>query len=148
MRICLITDFFVPHYHGGGERRFYEILKRLVKRHEITVVCMRVKGVADNELIDGILVHHIGPTIEKPPERGTLDFIRFLVASFFWILWHDYDIVDSQGIARIAVAFACRFRKAKSIATVYDLSSGKSDQWIGEAKKYSRFADKVERFSM
>ncbi len=38
MKICLLSDFFIPHYNGGGERRYFELAKRLIDRgHEVDV---------------------------------------------------------------------------------------------------------------
>ncbi|MGZ7117607.1 MAG: glycosyltransferase family 4 protein, partial [Methanobacterium sp.] len=62
MKICILSDFFVPHYNGGGERRYFEIAKRLVERgYHVDVICMKIEGVDNNELIEGINIHHIGP---------------------------------------------------------------------------------------
>ena len=73
-----MSDFFVPHYQGGGERRHYEILKRLVKKgHKVDLVCMKIKGVKKHEKIDGINVYHIGPKIANPP--------KITQTIFFWL---------------------------------------------------------------
>lgn len=143
LKLCFVSDFFVPHYQGGGERRYYEILKKLVKRgHKVDLVCMKIKGAEDYENIDGINVFHIGPTIETPPNRGLFDFLRFSFAAFSWIMSRDYDIIEAQGIGLLSVSLAGLVKKAKSVAVVHDLSSGKSDQWFGPSK-LSEFGEKM-----
>ena len=142
LKICIVSDFFVPHYQGGGERRYYEILKRLsAKGHLVDLLCMRIKGVEDEEVIEGIKVHHIGPKIEKPPQRGLMDFLRFSVASLVWVLRQKYDVVEGHGIGLVPVSLAGLFTKAKSVAMIHDLSSGVPDQWIG----FSRLSELGEK---
>jgi len=132
MRICIVTDFSLPHYMGGGERRYYEILKRLAARgHTIDLVCMKLRRVERYEYVDGINVYHIGPTIKNPPKRTLADFLRFLAASLFWLLRHDYDLIEANPwISMLVVSIAARLKRTRSSAVIHDLSSGKPDQWI------------------
>ncbi|MBS1266378.1 MAG: Trehalose synthase [Candidatus Woesearchaeota archaeon] len=136
MKLCVVTDFFVPHYQGGGERRYYEILKRLVKKnHHVDLVCMKIKGVKDYENIEGINVHHIGPVIKEPPKRTKLDFIKFIFAVCRYLLNKKYDIIEANAwVSMIPVSFMGLFKSSKTIAVIHDLSSGKSDQWIQQGK--------------
>ncbi|MGC9516357.1 MAG: glycosyltransferase family 4 protein [Methanomicrobiales archaeon] len=132
MRICIVSDFFTPHYHGGGERRYYEIAKRLVEKgHSVDVICMKIKGVNSTENIDGIKVRHVGPTIKKPPYRNLFDFIYFILSAFWWIIRHDYDIIDAQTyVPLIPAFFAAKIKGIKVIGTIHDVSSGEKDQWL------------------
>lgn len=144
MRILIVSDFFVPHYTGGGERRYFEIGKRLVKRGwEVDVICMKIKGVKEKEDIKGLKVHHIGPVITDPPKRSLLNFLHFILAAIFWILSHDYDIIDAQTYAPLLPAFiASRIKRTPMIATIHDVSSTFSDQWI-QSSKIAKLAEKI-----
>ncbi len=144
MRICIVTDFFIPHYRGGGEKRYHELLKRLVKKgHEIDLVCMGIKGVNDFEDIDGIKVHHVGPVISEPPKRTKLDFIKFVFAASGWLLSHRYDIVEANPwIGMVPVSIFGGIRGAKKLVVIHDISSGAKDQWLNS----SRTAEKAEKF--
>ena len=132
MRLCIVTDFFVPHYQGGGERRYYELLKRLAsKGHKIDLLCMKLSGVENYEYIDGINVHHLGPTIKNPPERSPGDFFSFVLAASGWLLRHKYDLVEANSwIPLIPVSIFGRRGGAKTTAVIHDLSSGSPDQWL------------------
>ncbi|MFH1399427.1 MAG: glycosyltransferase family 4 protein [Candidatus Woesearchaeota archaeon] len=142
MRICVVSDFFVPHYNGGGERRYYEILKRLVKNgFEIDLICMKIKGVPNSEEIEGIHVHHIGPVIASPPSRNLLQFVQFVFAAFYWMIRRDYDVVEGHGTGLLAVSLVGKLKRAKSVAVIHDLSSGKADQWLG----FSRLSELIEK---
>lgn len=135
MRVCYLTDFFIPHYQGGGERRYYEIAKRLIKKgHTVDIVCMRIAGAKNTEKIDGIPVHHIGPVIHKPPQRTLKDFTSFLLAQRKWLKKHEYDIIEGQGISLFILPWVKHFLKKPAIALVHDLSSGSKDQWFTRAK--------------
>lgn len=144
MRILIVSDFFVPHYTGGGERRYFEIGKRLVKRGwEVDVICMKIKGVKEKEDIKGLKVHHIGPVITDPPKRSLLNFLHFILAAISWILSHDYDIIDAQTYAPLLPAFiASRIKRTPMIATIHDVSSTFSDQWI-QSSKVAKLAEKI-----
>jgi glycosyltransferase involved in cell wall biosynthesis len=132
MRLCVVTDFFVPHYQGGGERRYYELLKRLAsKGHTIDLICMKIKCVEAFEYIDGINVYHIGPTIKSPPKRGFFDFMRFISSAMWWLSRHDYDIIEANTwIPLIPASIMGKLKRVKTVAVVHDLSSGDPDQWL------------------
>lgn len=144
MRICILSDFFIPHYNGGGERRYFEIAKRLIDRgHHVDVICMKIKGVEDYENIEGINVHHVGPKIKNPPYRTAFDFIHFIISGFLWILKHDYNIIDVQTYAPLIPGFfGAKIKRIPVIGTIHDVSSGKRDQWL----IFSNLASFFEKF--
>ncbi len=144
MKICIVSDFFVPHYQGGGERRYYEISKRLVKKgHHVDVICMKIDGVNDQEEIEGIKIHHIGPTIMNPPQRSSSDFMKFILSVFRWIITHDYDIIDAQTYAPLIPAFlGAKLKRTPILGTIHDVSTGEDDQWI-QSSKTAAIAEKI-----
>lgn len=144
MKICILSDFFIPHYNGGGERRYFEIAKRLIERgHHVDVICMKIKGADDHELIEGINIHHVGPKIKNPPYRTVFDFIHFIISCFLWILKHDYDIIDAQTyVPLIPGFFGAKLKGIPVIGTIHDVGSGKNDQWL----IFSNFASIFEKF--
>jgi len=144
MKLCIISDFFVPHYNGGGERRYFEIAKRLVDRgHHVDVICMKIQGVDDYELIEGINVYHVGPKIKNPPYKTVSDFIHFIISSFLWVLKNDYDIIDSQQyVPYISGFFGAKIKRIPVIGTIHDVSSGRDDQWL-TLTKFAPFFEKL-----
>jgi glycosyltransferase involved in cell wall biosynthesis len=144
MKICIVSDFFVPHYQGGGERRYYEFAKRLVKKgHHVDLICMKIDGISDQEEIKGINVHHIGPTIINPPQRSSSDFIKFIFAIFKWIIKNDYDIIDAQAYAPLIPAFlGAKLKRTPVIGTIHDVSTIGDDQWI-QSSKTATIAEKI-----
>ncbi|MDI6644414.1 MAG: glycosyltransferase family 4 protein [Methanobacteriaceae archaeon] len=132
MKICIVSDFFIPHYNGGGERRYYEIAKRMVVMgHSVDLICMKIQGVNSTETIDGINIYHLGPTIRKPPYRNLFNFIHFIIAAFWWMIKHDYDVIDAQTYAPLIPGFlAAKIKGIKVIGTIHDVSSAGTDQWL------------------
>lgn len=132
----MVLEFFVPHYNGGGEHRYYEIAKRLVERgHEIDLLTMKVPNISKEECIDGINVYHIGPTINNPPNRSMFDFFRYFCSVSKWLLSHKYDIVDAQAYSPLlSSSLVSRFTKTPLIATIHDTSSDNMDQWLQSSR--------------
>lgn len=143
MKFCMILEFFVPHYNGGGERRYYELTKRLVQQgHEVDILTMKVNGVPDHETMNGINIHRLGPVIENPPLRSKTDFIKYLKAVINWIKKHDYSIIDAQAYSPLLSGLiASKLTKTPLIATVYDTSKNSQDQWI----QFSKLASIAEK---
>ena len=144
MKICMVLEFFLPYYNGGGEHRYYEICKRVVERgHEIDVLTMKIAGDTELENMDGIQVHHIGPKIKQIPYRTKGDFIKYFFSVCKWILTHDYDIIDAQAYSPlISSKIASRIKKIPIIGTIHDTSSNNNDQWI----QSSNTASFMEKF--
>lgn len=144
MKICMVLEFFVPHYNGGGEHRYHEIAKRLVNLgHQVDLLTMNVEKVPEYENIDGINVYHIGPTIRNPPNRTMTDFIKYFCSVSRWLLTHDYDVIDAQAYSPLlSSSVISRFIKTPLIGTIHDTSSSNGDQWI----QSSFIANFMEKF--
>lgn len=118
MKICMLSELFYPYLLGGAERRYYEIAKRLAKRHEITVYALRLSGEKDTDYKDGIEIRRIG--IRHPLNKRAL----LPLASFFPALLKSlgkFDIIDAnQGIASFA-GYLKYFSNQPIIATFHDI---------------------------
>jgi glycosyltransferase involved in cell wall biosynthesis len=63
VKILMLSDYFHPHL-GGVEEAVRMVSRRLVDRgHEVHVIALNTDGVADREVLDGIVVHR-APTVE------------------------------------------------------------------------------------
>ena len=143
MKICMVLEFFVPHYNGGGEHRYHELAKRLVQQgHTVDLLTMKILNIPDYENVDGINVYHIGPNIKKAPYRSATDFIQYFFAVIRWLLKHDYDVIDAQAYSPLLSSrIAARFKKIPLIGTIHDTSSSSNDQWI-QSSKIANFMEK------
>lgn len=140
----MVLEFFIPHYYGGGERRFHQLSKALVKKgHQVDILTMKIKNVPNYENIDGINVYHIGPTITNAPYRSTLNFLNYFFSVIKWLLKHDYDIIDAQAYSPLLSSkIASWIKNTPLIGTIHDTSSNNDDQWI----QSSRTANFMEKF--
>ncbi|MBR9700786.1 glycosyltransferase family 4 protein [Candidatus Woesearchaeota archaeon] len=143
MKIALVTEFSIPHYAGGGERRYFEIAKRLAKKHEVTWITMKQKDSPKVEHIEGVRVLHIGSRIRNLPNRSILDFLRYMMAVFFHLISHRYDIVDAQPFSPLLPSWlACTLMFRPMVATIYDVESDTEGQWL-EKGKIAKMAEKI-----
>jgi len=55
----MASDLFHPYLLGGGERRMYEIARRLARRHEVHVLTRRFRGLPSYELHEGVHIHRV-----------------------------------------------------------------------------------------
>ena len=84
MRILLVSEFFPTgkdlRFSGGVEARTYFVAKYFVKKHQVSVICSRQPGTKKFEIINGINIHRVGPTINYYATGKTQDI--FAVSQF------------------------------------------------------------------
>lgn len=112
MKIAMVTTWFPPLVVGSGVR-FYEIGKRLSKRHEVhvyTTGCESVGGLPEAEGGGGLHVHRLrrvelGRSIEEDYHvlklRFSLDVLRA-------VRKEDFDVVDCNVVSKPLVLAAAR----------------------------------------
>ncbi|WP_069593128.1 glycosyltransferase family 4 protein, partial [Methanosphaera sp. WGK6] len=135
MKFCMVLEFFMPYFYGGGEIRYHELTKRLVKQgHKVDILTMNVEGAPHHEIQDGINIYHIGPTIKTPPYRSKGKILKYMYAVFKWLNSHDYDIIDAQAYSPLFPAALYSKKSHKPlIGTIYDVSNGNQDQYSQQA---------------
>ncbi|MBA7595828.1 Glycogen synthase [subsurface metagenome] len=129
MRILMFSDYFYPLPLGGGERRMYEIAKRLAKKHEVHVIMRRLAGLASHEKHEGIYIHRVfvpskGIALESP-----INGLFFIIASFPKSLrLGNFDVYAPQQFFPLLPAWAAsKVKRTPILATIHDVySSG----WI------------------
>ena len=144
MNICMVAEFCVPYYNGGGEHRYYDMAKRLVElNHEVDLLTMKIAGDTEYEQLDGINIHHIGPKIENIPFRSGGDFIKYFFAVSKWLLAHDYDLIDAQAYSPLlSSSLMAKIKRTPIIGVVYDTSTTNNDQWL-QSKNTASLMEKV-----
>jgi len=115
----MLSELFYPYMLGGAERRYFEIARRLAKRHEVTVYASRLRGSSDKEDVEGIKIIRTG--LRHPADRRSFlplaVYFRNLLRSF----GSRYDVVDAnQGIASFA-GLAKLMTKQPVVATFHDI---------------------------
>lgn len=143
MKICMVTEFCVPYYNGGGEHRYYAMAKRLVELgHEVDMITMNITDCVE-EITDGIHIYHIGPKIKNIPYRSASDFIKYFFSVSSLILKHDYDIIDAQAYSPLLSSFLMsKIKRTPIIGVIYDTSTTNNDQWL-QSKNTASIMEKV-----
>jgi glycosyltransferase involved in cell wall biosynthesis len=139
MHICYLSELFYPYLIGGAERRYFEIAKRLAKKHDVTVYSLRLQGSEDYEVYEGIEIKRVG--LRHPMgKRSLLPLISY--KPFLEALRSDYDIIDAnQGIASFMGAFS-PLTKRPIVATFHDIYWRQWNQFF--PKPYAWFGKFME----
>jgi glycosyltransferase involved in cell wall biosynthesis len=109
MKIALVYDAVYPYIKGGGEKRFYEIGKRLSNKHEIHFYGQKLwegKKVIKNE---GMFYHGIAKPFSlytKEKRRSIKEAISFGISSLK-LIKEDIDIIDCCGFPYFSL-FSCK----------------------------------------
>jgi len=139
LRIAMISELFMPYVKGGVERRYWEIARRLAKRHEVHEFTMRLPGTPAEETIEGISVHRTGyvdrlyDASGRRRVRPALEFARGL----FRRLGQEkrrFDVVDCSAFPFFpcypAKSFSWR-QRAPLIITFHEVWSGYWREYLG-----------------
>jgi glycosyltransferase involved in cell wall biosynthesis len=129
MRLLMVSDYFHPYLLGGGERRMYEIAKRLAKRHEVHVVTRRLGSAPAYERHEGIHIHRVFTPSRKPALESFVDGLCFMLAAFFKVLrLGDFDwYAPQQFFPLVPIWVASRVKGRPIVATIHDVYGGR---WI------------------
>lgn len=130
MKIAMLSDLFYPYQLGGAERQFYEIARRLAKKHEVHVYTVRIKNYPKEEIFENIHIHRLG--LPHPNKRRSLISLMSYFISLRRIIGEldDFDIIHANQAAGIF----SHFYKGNPpfVLTIHDL-------YLNDWKKYFPF---------
>lgn len=126
MRVLMVSDYFHPFLFGGGERRMYEIAKRLAKGHEVHVVTRRLKGSARHEKHEGIHIHRVFVPSKEVTLESFINGLFFMIGAFFMSLrLGDFDVYAPQQFFPLPPTWAAsKVRRRSIVATIHDVYAG------------------------
>ncbi len=99
MRIAVISDVIYPWNKGGAEKRYFEIYRRLAKKHEVHYFTIQYPGMEKEFTFNRMQVHAISP---GPPNLYTASrrkigpAIKFTILLFFTLMKYRFDVIDSN----------------------------------------------------
>ena len=99
MKIGVVSDVIYPWVKGGAERRYYEIYRRLAKRHEVHYFTMQYPGMEKKFKFEGMQIHAIckaPETLYVDGRRKIIPAIRFAFFLLFRLMGHHFDAIDSN----------------------------------------------------
>jgi glycosyltransferase involved in cell wall biosynthesis len=123
-KIAFITDKVYPYFIGGQEKRVYEYTKILNKTGKFDIKIVSMNWWGDNKESEyNIQNIAICPKLEiykRGGKRNIVSSIRFGIATFFYVLKSDDDILDIEIFPYFPIIFAkfaTFFKKEKPIIT-------------------------------
>lgn len=126
MKIALVYDALFPYVKGGGERRYFELARRLCHRHDVHMVSWQYWRGPSRTVIEGITYHGTG----KPPAfYGTDGRRRIAEAAAFAgrvlpvLARERFDVVDCASVPFLplfSASLASRLRGERLVATWFE----------------------------
>lgn len=138
MKIAYIYDSVYPYSKGGGERRIYEVARRLARRgHDVTIYGMNYWKGQDWRSPEGISYRSIAPFLHQHGPNGSRSVRQAFAfgACSCRLLGHEhYDIVDCAQfpylhlLAAKAYSF---FRRSCSVVSWYEVLGPRWIEYLG-----------------
>jgi glycosyltransferase involved in cell wall biosynthesis len=132
MKIAFVYDVIYPYVKGGGERRYYELARRLGLRHEVHLFGMKFwEGDDMIQNDDGVFLHGVcsPKKLYVDGRRSIYQAIYYSVKLVVPLLKQDFDLVDCSSVPFFPV-FVCElyaiFRRKPLIVTWHEYWS---DYW-------------------
>lgn len=126
-KIAFVYDAIYPYIKGGGEKRYYEIAKRLgIKGHEVHLYGMKLWDGPDVIYKEGIYLHGICPSkplYTKDGRRSIWQAIYFGI-NCLKLIKEDFDIIDCCGFpyfSLFTVKLVCLLKGKKLYSTWHEV---------------------------
>lgn len=150
-KIALIYDSIYPYIKGGGEKRYYEIAKRLViKGHEVHLYGMKLWEGPNVIQKENIYLHGICPSkplYTKDGRRSIWQAIYF-GTNCLKLIKEDFDVIDCCGFPYFSL-FTCKLvclLKGKKLYSTWHEVWGK-EYWKTYLENLWIFGYLVERLA-
>jgi len=127
MRIAFVYDAVYPYVLGGGEKRVWEIARRMVARgHEVHVFGMQFWEGEQTITKESVIFHGVCKPFSfyRKGKRRILPAFIFGFLVFLALAREKFDIVDCQQFPYTSVfgsAAACRISKSPLVITWYEV---------------------------
>lgn len=110
MKITLVYDAIYPYIKGGGEKRFYEIGKRLAKEgHQVHLYGMKFWEGANVIKQNEIYLHGICKAKKLYTKEGRRSILQAIYFGFhsMKLIKEDFDVIDCCGFSYFSL-FSCK----------------------------------------
>jgi len=116
----MLSELFYPYLLGGAEKRYWEVAKRLARKHKVTVYALKLRDQYDYQVRENVEIIRLG--LKHPMnKRELLPLLSY--HPFLKSLKSEYDIIDAnQGIASfIGLYKKLRLVERPIVATFHDI---------------------------
>jgi glycosyltransferase involved in cell wall biosynthesis len=152
MKIALVYDAIYPYIKGGGEKRFYEIGKRLTKKgHQVHLYGMKLwegeNVIKQNEMY----LHGICKAKKFYTKEGRRSILQAIYFGFhsMKLIKEDFDVIDCCGFPYFSL-FACKLTsiiKKKQLYSTWHEVWGKN-YWYEYIGWKGYFGNIIERLAV
>ncbi len=150
MRIGFVYDAAFPYVRGGAERRYYEIGRRLARRHEVHhITWQHWVGPADI-VEEGVHLHGLGraPAFYGDDGKRTVaEAVRFTARLIPYLLRHRFDIIDCSATPYVPLYgawLATRSTRTPLVATWHEYWGERWSDYLPERPAVAFSASRIE----
>ena len=150
MKIALVYDALFPYVKGGGERRYFELARRLRARHDVHMVSWQYWPGSSRTVIEGITHHGTG----EPPafygqdgRRRIAEAVAFGARALPVLMRERFDVIDCASVPFLplfSASLASRVRGERLVATWFEYWDA---YWLtyrgGAAARLARIAERL-----
>jgi glycosyltransferase involved in cell wall biosynthesis len=153
MKIGFVYDVIYPFSKGGGEKRFYNLARRLARRHEVHWLGMKLwDGPSTLVTEDGVTLHGVrkapGRMYVDEGRRSLLQPLWFGAAVLQWPGLRTMDVIDCSSFPYFSV-FSSRLLAALGrtplVVTWHEVWA---DYWKAYAPRAAWAGRRIERMAM
>src|SRR3989338_8080734 len=126
MKIAIISDRVYPFFKGGGEKRYWDLAKEIIKKgHEIHFYTGQWPKMKKEMKIEGIHIHGVYKvkSFYVNGRKSIKESIIYSIKLIPVLLKADFDIIDCEQMPLFSM-FSCRLvnivKRKKLILTWYE----------------------------
>jgi glycosyltransferase involved in cell wall biosynthesis len=150
MKIAFVYDALYPFTKGGGEKRYYELAKRLASRHEVHFVSWQYWPSGPRMQGDGVWYHGVGqpkPFYGRDGRRTIGEAVAFASRLLRSFPNERFDVIDCSSIPYFPT-FPCRLiARSRHIPLVVTWHEFWDDYWLNYLGWRGHLARLVEHAS-
>jgi len=128
MKIAFVSDVIYPWIKGGAELRYFEIAKRLAKKHEVHFFTQFYKGMPSREFeYKNIKVHCLNKApnnLYSKGRRKIIPALLFTITLPFKLFKYRFDVIDSNEfpfLHNFIVFLFSKLKKSKFLITWFEV---------------------------
>ena len=123
MRILIGSDYFYPILPGGGEKRMYEIGRRLAKNHEVHVITRKLANLTSYEKHENMYIHRVYVPSKRVALESFINGLFFMGGAFFKSLdLGRFDVYAPQNFFPVPpVWMVSKQMSTPTVVTIHDV---------------------------
>ena len=130
MRVLIGSDYFYPILPGGGERRMYEIGKRMAKNNEVHVVTRRLENLPSYEVHENMHIHRVYVPIKRLTLEPFMNGLFYMAGGLFKTLGlRRFDVYAPQHFFPVPASWvSSKLLNTPIVVTIHDVFFTK--EWV------------------